>query len=122
MRTADDSLEAIRDRWRYPACIPGVEPLAVERIVRGGGKTGNVAGVRCVWSMKILSKTHGCSAIAAAERDGFAVARRPLVSDQRPVARALSRAPLANHLRPNPGRGGDSGSQRLRNPPGVLLF
>jgi superfamily II DNA or RNA helicase len=42
----DDSLEPIRDQWRYLASIPRMEPLAVERIVRGVEKTGNVVGVR----------------------------------------------------------------------------
>ena len=42
----DDSLEPIGDQWRYLASIPRVEPLAVERIVRGVEKTGNVVGVR----------------------------------------------------------------------------
>jgi superfamily II DNA or RNA helicase len=42
----DDSLEPIRDQWRYLASIPRMEPLAVERIVRGIEKTGNVVGVR----------------------------------------------------------------------------
>jgi len=42
----DDSLEPIRDQWRYLACIPRMEPLAVERIVRGVERTGNVVGVR----------------------------------------------------------------------------
>lgn len=42
----DDSLEPIRDQWRYLASIPRMEPLVVERIVRGVEKTGNVVGVR----------------------------------------------------------------------------
>lgn len=42
----DDSLEPIPDQWRYMASIPRVEPLTVERIVRGAEKTGNVVGVR----------------------------------------------------------------------------
>ncbi|HWE51566.1 MAG TPA: DEAD/DEAH box helicase family protein [Bryobacteraceae bacterium] len=42
----DDSIEPIRDQWRYLASIPRMEPLAVERIVRGVEKTGNVVGVR----------------------------------------------------------------------------
>jgi superfamily II DNA or RNA helicase len=42
----DDSLEPIRDQWRYLASIPRMESLAVERIVRGVEKTGNVVGVR----------------------------------------------------------------------------
>jgi hypothetical protein len=42
----DDSLEPIRDQWRYLASIPRMEPMAVERVVRGVEKTGNVVGVR----------------------------------------------------------------------------
>jgi len=42
----DDSLEPIRDQWRYLASIPRMEPLAVERIVRGVERIGNVVGVR----------------------------------------------------------------------------
>src|SRR6185437_4627949 len=42
----DDSLEPIPDQWRYLAGVPRMEPLTVERIVRGAEKTGNVVGVR----------------------------------------------------------------------------
>ena len=42
----DDSLEPVPDQWRYLAGVPRMEPLTVERIVRGAEKTGNVVGVR----------------------------------------------------------------------------
>lgn len=42
----DDALEPIADQWTYLASIPRMEPLAVERLVRGVEKNGNVVGVR----------------------------------------------------------------------------
>ncbi len=42
----NESLEAIQDQWQYLASIPRMEPLAVERLVRGVEKSGNVVGVR----------------------------------------------------------------------------
>jgi hypothetical protein len=42
----DDSLDLIHDQWRYLVGVPRMEPLTVERIVRGAEKTGNVVGVR----------------------------------------------------------------------------
>jgi superfamily II DNA or RNA helicase len=42
----DDSLEPIFDQWNHLASLPRMEPSAVERIVRGAEKAGNVVGVR----------------------------------------------------------------------------
>jgi hypothetical protein len=42
----DDFLEPIPDQWRYLETVPRMEPMAVETIVRGAERAGNVIGVR----------------------------------------------------------------------------
>jgi len=55
----DDRLEPFPDQWRYLTEIPGMEPLAVERLVQGLEGNGNLVGFECVWSMRIQRRTHG---------------------------------------------------------------
>ena len=42
----DDRLEPFPDQWRYLTEIPRMEPLAVERLVQGLERNGNLVGVR----------------------------------------------------------------------------
>src|SRR5579863_2552714 len=42
----DDRLEPFPDQWRYLTEIPRMEPPAVERLVQGLERNGNVVGVR----------------------------------------------------------------------------
>ena len=42
----DDHLVPFPDQWRYLAGIPRMEPFALERLVRGLERNGNVVGVR----------------------------------------------------------------------------
>jgi superfamily II DNA or RNA helicase len=42
----DDRLEPFPDQWRYLTEIPRMEPLAVERLVQGLERNGNIVGVR----------------------------------------------------------------------------
>ena len=42
----DERLDPFPDQWRYLAGIPRMEPLVVEKLVRGLERNGNVVGVR----------------------------------------------------------------------------
>jgi hypothetical protein len=48
----DGQLAAFPDQWRYLAGIPGMEPFAVERLVRSLERNGNFVGVRMSFSMR----------------------------------------------------------------------